>query len=71
MTNLITDRQLLQDCADAFDALPIAANSRKMLKRWNVFAGNGNRRSHVLARYMAETIRLHLDAANNDKDLAS
>ena len=61
MANLISDRELLQDCADAFDAMPIAAASRKLLKKWGqkteAYAGN---RSHVLARYMAELIREHL-----------
>jgi hypothetical protein len=62
MANLITDRELLQDCLDAFEAIPVAARARKVLKKFGrkdeAWAGN---RSHVLARYMAETIKLHLE----------
>ena len=62
MPNLITDRELLQDCLKAFEAIPVAAKSRKVLKDFGrkdeAWAGN---RSHVLARYMAETIRAHLE----------
>jgi hypothetical protein len=61
MPNLITDRELLQDCLDAFEAIPVAANARKILKKFEQkTAAYGGNRSHVLARYMAETIRLHL-----------
>ena len=62
MANLITDRELLKDCLDAFEAIPVAAKSRKVLKKLGrkdeAWAGN---RSHVLARYMADTIRIHLE----------
>ncbi len=61
MPNLITDRELLVDCAAAFEAMPRADESRKLLKKWDQeplpYSGN---RSHVLARYMAELIRSHL-----------
>ena len=61
MPNLISDRELLQDCLTAFEAIPVAAKSRSVLKKFGrkdeAWAGN---RSHVLARYMAETIRDHL-----------
>ena len=60
--NMITDRELLQDCLEAFDAMPVAAKSRKVLKKFGQeaqpYAGN---RSHVLAAYMAAIIRRHLE----------
>lgn len=59
MSNLITDRELLQDCLKAFKAIPVAAASRKVLKGRKDEAWTGNC-SHVLARYMAETIEAHL-----------
>lgn len=61
MPNLITDRELLQDCLDAFEAVPVADKSRKVLKKFGqqsgAYAGN---RSHLLANYMAKIIREHL-----------
>jgi hypothetical protein len=61
---MLTDRELLQDCLEAFDAIPVAAKARKMLKKIGqvpgAYAGNG---SHILAAKMAESIRRHLGAA--------
>jgi hypothetical protein len=55
------DRDILKQCLEAFEAIPVAASSRKMLKRLGVepgaYAGNG---SHLLARQMAKEIRRHL-----------
>ncbi len=65
MPNLITDRELLQDCLKAFEAIPVAAKAKKVLRDFGrkdeAWTGN---RSHVLARYMTETIRLHLEDNN-------
>ena len=54
-------RELLEDCLTAFDALPITAESRRVLRKWGItvesYAGN---RSHVLAQYMARHLRAKL-----------
>jgi hypothetical protein len=54
-------RELLEDCLAAFEAMPIAAKSRKLLKKWGMtpgaYAGSG---SHILAEYMAKKLREHL-----------
>jgi hypothetical protein len=61
MANLITDRELLEECLTAFEAIPVAANSRKVLKKWGkVTAAYSGNRSHVLAGYMAQLIRDHI-----------
>lgn len=48
---------LLAECKQAFDAIPLAAKSRKMLKTMHeipgAYAGNG---SHILAQKMSEKI---------------
>jgi hypothetical protein len=58
----LSDRELLEDCLKAFEAIPIAAASRKMLKHLGqqpvAYAGNG---SHILARVMADELRHHLE----------
>lgn len=64
----MTDKELLTLCADAFDAMPIAANARKLLRSGRIsnaasanipYAGN---RSHVLAKVMAGRVRNHIEA---------
>lgn len=51
-------RGLLEDCLAAFEAMPVAADSRKLLRKWGItvesYAGN---RSHVLSQYMAKHLR--------------
>lgn len=57
-----TNREMLELCVEAFDALPVAAKSRKVLKdlgeQVQSYAGN---RSHVLAATMARIVRKHLE----------
>jgi hypothetical protein len=59
----MTNIELLRLCLEAFEAAPIAADSRKLLKRLGVaptaYAGNG---SEILARYMTKLIHQHLDS---------
>jgi len=54
----MTDRDLLRMCIEAFEAIPIAAEARKMLKNLDrrpvSYAGNG---SHILCREMIEIIK--------------
>ena len=54
----MTDRDLLRMCLEAFEAIPVAAKARKMLKTLDrkpgAYAGNG---SHILCREMAEIVR--------------
>lgn len=57
----MTDRELLLLCIDAFDATPVSAAARKVMKKQlnivpGAYAGNG---SHILAGLMAEKIRSH------------
>lgn len=57
----MTDRELLMLCIDAFDAIPVSGNARKLMKKQlkivpGAYAGNG---SHILAKLMAEKIRGH------------
>jgi hypothetical protein len=58
----MTDRDLLLKAAMAFEAIPVAAKARKMLKFLDVtpaaYAGNG---SHILASTLAKMIRDHLE----------
>lgn len=53
----MTDRDLLKLCREAFEAIPIAANARKMLKKMDhalgAYAGN---ESDILALEMAKII---------------
>jgi hypothetical protein len=56
------DRELLENCLKAFDALKVdAAACRKVLARFGrkveAYAGSGQ---YVLARHMADAIREHL-----------
>lgn len=57
----MTDKELLAICQAAFEAIPIAAKSRKMLKKLDKtpasYAGNG---SHILAATVAKMIDEHL-----------
>lgn len=60
----MTDRDLLELCAIAFDAIPQAAKSRRVMKKHlkmtpGAYAGNG---SHLLAKAMADKVCLHLKA---------
>jgi hypothetical protein len=52
---------LLRDCLEAFEAIPVAAKSRKVLKKIGQepvsYAGNG---SHILATHYAGVIRRRL-----------
>jgi hypothetical protein len=54
----MTDRDLLKLCLDAFEAIPVAASARKMLKALKrqpgAYDGNG---SHILCKEMAAIIR--------------
>ena len=57
----MTDKELLTICQAAFEAMPIAAKARKILKKLDQvpvsYAGNG---SHILAAVMAKMIDEHL-----------
>ena len=57
----MTDRELLRKCLDAFEAIPVAAKARKLLKALDAkpaaYAGNG---SHILCSTMAKIIAVHL-----------
>lgn len=65
----MTDKELLALCADAFDAMPVAANALEFFKSgragWSAaemqlaYVGN---RSHILARVMADRVRNHIEA---------
>lgn len=60
-----TDKELLELCKKAFDAIPIAAKARRVLVEefeGDAPAYSGNR-SHVLARAMAEIISKHLETS--------
>lgn len=56
----MTDRELLELCREAFQAIPLSAAARKMLKKMGqipgAYAGNG---SHILARAMVVEIDKH------------
>jgi hypothetical protein len=53
----MTDRELLKLCREAFEAIPVAAKARKMLKELervpSAYTGNG---SHTLCREMVDII---------------
>jgi hypothetical protein len=57
----MTDTELLAMCQAAFEAIPVAAEARKMLKKLErkpgAYAGNG---SHILAAEMARMVDEHL-----------
>lgn len=57
----MTDKELLSMCQAAFEAIPVAARARKVLKKLErkpvAYAGNG---SHILAAEMALMIDEHL-----------
>jgi hypothetical protein len=57
----MTDKELLAMCQAAFEAIPVAARARKVLKglkrKPTAYAGNG---SHILAAEMALMIDKHL-----------
>ncbi len=59
----MTDKELLEECLEAFEAIPIAAKARKVLKKIGqkpgAYAGN---RSHILARHYADLIRKQISA---------
>ena len=59
----MTDRDLLRLCKEAFEAIPIAAKARKMLKNLDrvptAYAGNG---SQILCKEMAAIIRERIEA---------
>ena len=54
----MTPDEMLRLCAEAFEAIPVAAKSRKVLKKLGevpgAYAGNG---SHILAAEMAKRVR--------------
>ena len=56
-----SDRDMLNLCLEAFEVIPVASDSRKLLKRVGIVAGAyaGNR-SHVLATEMVKRLRVHL-----------
>jgi len=59
----MTDKELLLLCAEAFDAMPVAAKCRKFLKAKldktpAVYAGNGG---YLLSAEMGRKIRAHLN----------
>ena len=60
----MTDREYLKMCLEAFEAIPVAAKARKMLKvldrKPGAYAGNG---SHILCREMADIIRERIGAS--------
>jgi hypothetical protein len=57
----MTDRELLQQCLAAFEAISTASTSRKLLKLLGnspvVYAGTG---PHLLAAEMSRRLRTHL-----------
>lgn len=57
----MTDKELLAICQAAFEAIPVAARARKVLKKLDKapasYAGNG---SHILSATMAKMIDDHL-----------
>ncbi len=57
----MTDKELLAMCQLAFESIPVAAKSRKMLNKLKSkpapYAGNG---SHILAGVLAKMIDDHL-----------
>jgi hypothetical protein len=61
MEMMMTDKELLAMCQAAFEAIPVAAKARKVLKKLDrtpgAYAGNG---SHILATQMAAMINEHL-----------
>ena len=67
MSDDISSTTLLFDCLSAFEAIPIASESRKRLKKLGltpgVYAGNG---SHILANEMAKIIRAHLNLSHRE-----
>ena len=60
-TTLQTDRELLEECLAAFEAIPVANAAKKFLRKrgtpGRIGAGNG---SWQLADVMARAIRSHL-----------
>lgn len=58
----MTDRELLEECLLAFEAIPISAKARKLLKKMDrtpgAYAGNG---SHILAHEMVLKLCAHLN----------
>lgn len=56
------DRKLLEECLLAFEAIPVSAKSRKLLKEMGktpgAYAGNG---SHILAHEMVLKLCAHLN----------
>lgn len=57
----VQQRELLEDCLEAFVAITTAPNSRRLLKKWGMtpgpYAGSG---SYILAHYMQKKLREHL-----------
>lgn len=55
---MLTDRELLEDCLEAFEAITVSKSARKLLKKWGqtpgAYAGDGR---HILAVYMANKIK--------------
>lgn len=53
--------KLLMECIDAFEAIPVSATSRKLLKKWGktpgAYAGDGR---HILAHEMVLKLCAHL-----------
>ena len=57
----MTDRELLEDCLTAFDAIWTAPGSRRLLKKWGIAMPMSREGRALLADYMAKTIREHLE----------
>ena len=61
MVKPMTDKELLAMCWAAFEAIPVAAKARKVLKKLEktpkAYAGDGR---HILAKTMADMIDEHL-----------
>jgi hypothetical protein len=57
----MTDKELLAMCQAAFEAIPVASQARKVLRKLDripeAYAGNG---SHILSATMAKMIDDHL-----------
>lgn len=56
---ILTHEELLRDCLEAFEAVPVAAKARKLLIKWQQEAISG-RAQDVLSAHMAAVIRGHL-----------
>lgn len=57
---MMTDREMLEDCLEAFNAITVSKDARKLLRKWGqnpgAYAGDGR---HILAAYIAKKISEH------------